>query len=1050
MAPQTRTATGHSQIGYRIFAALLLLVTCLTPKSEAAIPSSEEDDLEIPKIDLLLSGGGLRASAFSYGVLAGLDEICLNAKDATISQREKDDQGALKDCKQGSPLLDQVNIISAVSGGAITAAYFKTHREEFFEEFPKLLKTSNLQWRLLKAEKSPTLKRTLRSPVFLLTSIWDTISSIIGLPLSLFSLNIELTPVAVMALSDGLLESEQLTTVYKDLFYQNSRLDDLSEKNGFPFGALVSTGSASNASNGPTLLINATDIANGTVFTFDDQTFECLGLRSGSGNIELAQAVAASSSLPGVFSPVRIDNALKDADPLSIPTNCSPILADRSRKPVLVDGGVTDNLGAIGLLRTVMKRKEGSAGNTRPHHVDARKEKHLLLFINAEAQSASKLPGLAGHFDSSYDVLIRSKKDLVRVMASNMLQHFGFSNVELRMSDLVSTQPDLKKVVAPDAQRSSQETSGGANAADLIPRAMDLTEKEQKIERTLDEIGMLPSPQEIDTLIAMGRKIVSQRFEALGKSFTNLRAKEFRDNCAAVANPDKYWCWPDQFRANDLESGGGSAFLRTLDDVTREFRDNAIKSREALFQEILLKSAEIARQELQTFSGDSDKEKNETLLSFLEKQLLPRDPGTRLHEILMDAKIFPGPPPSCSQNLLLLEEALRDAIPNWKQLEFEQTRIRLNNMLNKYSEANCFPEYHVIRVFPEFLSLGSEGELKNRDLIHVVGLLQRGLNEVSPYLNPLFLHHYLGMLLSWYYPSPEQGLKQFKIAADLAQESAKSLRFLLDKPFGGEEGNRSRVLKTIGRLENFRNVQELSWAYVIVASPVPIAGTTSEVSDRDVLAWEQRYLRDHQGNSLLDLVVTEKPDNSLRTELDEQIDSLATIELGSSKLVAYLCKLRAEIAKPGKPLPLRSCVLPDNIHPIASGNGNIGTAGLVYLAREEVRLKLSMRAGMREARKAIQFLYSEYVKHEGEGSANDQPSSSITDLGPDILQVYGLLHLREAMQEVCPARSRTVGSAISMFRQAIKKFEEVYKNDSAAAVIQTTRVYLDFVERLGC
>ena len=697
-------------IGGLVLASLTLAASCLLSSSEAATQKPTVDDLNIPKIDLLLSGGGLRASAFAYGVLAGLNDICVSAKETEFAHREKDDQGELKNCAKGTPLLDQVNIISAVSGGAVTAAYFKTHREEFFEEFPKLLKKSNLQWRLLKAEKSPSWKRILRSPVFLLTSIWDTIGSVIGLPLSLLNLNIELTPIAVMALSDGLLESEQLTTVYKDVFYQNLRLEDLSEKNGFPVGALVRTGEARSSPTSPTLLINATDITNGTVFTFDERTFECMGARSERGNVELALAVAASSSLPGVFSPVRIDSVLKSADPLSIPADCPPTLADRSRKPVLVDGGVTDNLGAIGLLRTVMRKKEELVGNGLSH--DARKEKHLLLFVNSEAESDAKLPGLAGYFDASHDVLIRSKKDLVRVMVSELFQHFGFSTVELRMSDLVSSAPVLKNLV-------------GAN---LVPRAMDLTEKEQKIERNLDQIGMLPSSDEIDTLISMGKKIVSNRFEALGESYSSLREMEFMDNCAAIANPDKYWCWPDQFRSNDLESGGGSAFLKTLDDVTSKFRTNAIQAREALFQEILLESAEIARQELRAFAGEKPEEKNKALLNFLIELIKKPLQETELYNILVEAKISPEASADCIQAFHDMKSQLQSAVQKWDKLSFDQTLIKLSDTLHAFPKATCFPEYHMIRFFPKILNLSSEKELNKNDLVQLTGLLQQGLN----------------------------------------------------------------------------------------------------------------------------------------------------------------------------------------------------------------------------------------------------------------------------------------------------------------------------------
>lgn len=65
-------------------------------------------------VALSFSGGGLRAAAFSYGVLEGL----------------RQQAGA-----RGRTLLDEVNFITSVSGGSLTAAYFGLHGAEGLREF---------------------------------------------------------------------------------------------------------------------------------------------------------------------------------------------------------------------------------------------------------------------------------------------------------------------------------------------------------------------------------------------------------------------------------------------------------------------------------------------------------------------------------------------------------------------------------------------------------------------------------------------------------------------------------------------------------------------------------------------------------------------------------------------------------------------------------------------------------------------------------------------------------------------------------------------------
>src|ERR1700741_3225955 len=68
---------------------------------------------------LMFSGGGMRPSALAYAVLERLaaERITLNGS----SKR----------------LLDEVDVINAVSGGAMTAAYYALHGEGLFTDFER-------------------------------------------------------------------------------------------------------------------------------------------------------------------------------------------------------------------------------------------------------------------------------------------------------------------------------------------------------------------------------------------------------------------------------------------------------------------------------------------------------------------------------------------------------------------------------------------------------------------------------------------------------------------------------------------------------------------------------------------------------------------------------------------------------------------------------------------------------------------------------------------------------------------------------------------------
>lgn len=109
--------------------ALLLLCACLLLSACAGAPMNPPRNkpaaAQTPQpvsrtlgsdtlVALSFSGGGLRASAFSYGVLEGL-----RGQPST----------------PGRTLLDEVSFITSVSGGSLTSAYFGLHGAEGLHEF---------------------------------------------------------------------------------------------------------------------------------------------------------------------------------------------------------------------------------------------------------------------------------------------------------------------------------------------------------------------------------------------------------------------------------------------------------------------------------------------------------------------------------------------------------------------------------------------------------------------------------------------------------------------------------------------------------------------------------------------------------------------------------------------------------------------------------------------------------------------------------------------------------------------------------------------------
>lgn len=352
--------------GFRLAALLPLLVGCatyatienrpLSPRAAAApgyamdrpVEDGRRDDITLV---LAFSGGGSRAAALAYGVL-------LELRDTRIGT------------DGGRRLLDEVDAISAVSGGSFTAAYYGLHGEDTFRDF-----------------ETGLLRRDLTGEVM---------QRILN-PLRWFS-------------REG--RTAAAATLYDRTIFKGATFGDLLRRDG------------------PLLVINASDLEAGTRFAFVQDHFDllCSDLRS----YPLANAVAASSAVPVLFEPMVLENLAGCAPPaLPQPAEDSPQLqqvveglrgyADkRQRRYIhLADGGLTDNLGLRAFQETI-----DLAGGLRPflRKIDRAPNGHVMVVsVDASGNAAAGL-GLG--------LRAPSMLQAIDVMSDVQLQRYNAATLE--------------------------------------------------------------------------------------------------------------------------------------------------------------------------------------------------------------------------------------------------------------------------------------------------------------------------------------------------------------------------------------------------------------------------------------------------------------------------------------------------------------------------------------------------------------------------------------------------------------------------------------------
>ena len=231
------------------------------------------------KIGLALSGGGYRAVAYHIGTLRALNRL---------------------------GILGKVDVISSVSGGSITAAYYLLHKDNY-EDFEHSF--------INKLQKGVLLSSVINLVVVIalfVLSVW-----LLGWWMLL--LNIILL---FFAWFYFLPFSFWIEKAYNKLFFKNKKLSDFPKK--------------------PLIAINSTDIDTGTLFTFSQTKMAGYKYEGKEKKITfkheqfpISKAVMASSCVPFAFSPIKISTKY-----------CNAPYKKGDKKPLLIDGGLYDNQGA--------------------------------------------------------------------------------------------------------------------------------------------------------------------------------------------------------------------------------------------------------------------------------------------------------------------------------------------------------------------------------------------------------------------------------------------------------------------------------------------------------------------------------------------------------------------------------------------------------------------------------------------------------------------------------------------------------------------------------
>lgn len=274
--------------------------------------------------------------------------------------------------KQPRTLLNQISVITSVSGGSFTAAYYGLHGEGIFKDFRERCLLKDIQGDLLGKLFNPFNWPRLSSPRF------------------------------------G--RSDLAQEYYDEILFDGATLSDMS------------------GANRPEIVILATEALEGTSFPFASNAFSWIC--SDFSRFPVSRAVAASAAVPGIFSPVilknysntcqyetppwikrALDNPNHGDRSYQMALRASAYL-DQSKSPFLflIDGGIADNLGLRAIIDTVTLH----GGMRDALDKSSQKGIRRIAFIIVDAETTTKpswgildnIPGIGVILDISSTIMI--------------------------------------------------------------------------------------------------------------------------------------------------------------------------------------------------------------------------------------------------------------------------------------------------------------------------------------------------------------------------------------------------------------------------------------------------------------------------------------------------------------------------------------------------------------------------------------------------------------------------------------------------------------------
>jgi hypothetical protein len=337
----------------------------------------EPDKRDEMFVILVFSGGGTRAAALSFGVLEAL-------RDTPIHWQAQD-----------ASLLDEVDVISSISGGSFPAAYYALRGPDTFSEFPDKF--------LYRPVQSDLVKQMLN-------------------------------PASWLKLAGSSYGRSDLAAE----FYDENVF------NGATYGELIAE------DRRPFVILNATDLATGMQFPFVQDQFDLLC--SDLAGVKVARAAAASSAFPGGLTPLTFKNYAGSCNyeqprwvRLAVKDRASRINARRTARadqrlayagtvvdpqtdqaqPArpfihLTDGGVADNIGLREPLTAIANRNNSWSVLSRIELKQV--NKLVVIVVNAATNPATELdqtPKVPGIFDT------------ISKVATIPLDNYSFETLEL-------------------------------------------------------------------------------------------------------------------------------------------------------------------------------------------------------------------------------------------------------------------------------------------------------------------------------------------------------------------------------------------------------------------------------------------------------------------------------------------------------------------------------------------------------------------------------------------------------------------------------------------